>query len=215
MRPSATAEEIISKLNDINGNVKTPDRIVQDFYSACQGKKELCSAWGVRIETLFQLAVDRGEIEESRRNSKLKERFWRGLYSEKLRTATRVSYESSDSFEVLRRKARLEEEEDNIESTRDKKIDVKVYQQTEKDSVLQELLDRLKKLESELATVKSQRGNTGYQRETSFRGSRGRRYGHSYSERRPDESSTDKATEEKKSLNEKTLSSEGKAKATQ
>jgi len=126
-----------------------------------------------------------------------------------------VSYESSDSFEVLRRKARLEEEEENIESTRDKKIDVKVHQQTEKDSVLQELLDRLKKLESELATVKSQRDSTGYQRGTSFRGSRGRRYGHSYSERRPDESSTDKATEKKKSLNEKTLSSEGKAKATQ
>jgi len=60
MTPSATAEEIISKLNDMYGNVKTPDRIVQHFYPACQGKKGLCCAWGVRIETLFQLAVDIG-----------------------------------------------------------------------------------------------------------------------------------------------------------
>jgi len=160
--------------------------------------------------------VHRGEIDESRRNSKLKERFWRGLYSEKLRTATRVSYESSASFEVLRRKARLEEEEDNIESTRDKKIDVKVHQQTEKDSVLQELLDRLKKLESELASVKTQRDNPGFQRGKSFRGNRGRRFGYRYGDQRPEQVSTDKATEEKKkSLNEKTLSPEGKTNATQ
>jgi len=89
-----------------------------------------------------------------------------------------VSYESSDSFEVLRRKARLEKEEDNIESTRDKKLDVKVHQQTEEDSVLKELLDRLKKLESELESVKTQRDNQGFQRGKSFRGKRGRRFGY-------------------------------------
>ena len=82
--------------------------------------------------------------------------------------------------------------------------------------MLQELLDKLKTLESELSTFKSHRDNTGYQRGHSFRGSRGRRYGQKYSERRPEENSTDKATEEKKKyLNEKTLSSEGKMKATQ
>lgn len=152
LKPTSTTSEIVEKLTEIYGDIKSEDTIAQEFYAAKQKSGESVSAWGVRLETLFQKAVDRGELDESRRDKKLKERFWRGLKSESLKMATRVSYESVGSFEVLRRKARQEEEEyDEVEE----KANVNVHRDTEKVldeklSVLQELLDRMKTVEYDI-----------------------------------------------------------------
>ncbi|XP_060607531.1 trichohyalin-like [Ruditapes philippinarum] len=111
LRPAATTKEIVSKMEDIYGNIRSGDSIIHEFYSAKQQISESCSEWGVRIETLFNQALERGEIERSRKDRKLKERFWRGLKSEKIKLSTRTSYESEDSFDILRRKARIRGEE--------------------------------------------------------------------------------------------------------
>jgi hypothetical protein len=102
LRPAATTKEIVSKMEDIYGNTRSGDSIIHEFYSAKQQISESCSEWGVRIETLFNQALEKGEIERSRKDRKLKERFWRGLKSEKTKLSTRTSYESKDSFDILK-----------------------------------------------------------------------------------------------------------------
>ncbi|KAH3845463.1 hypothetical protein DPMN_087744 [Dreissena polymorpha] len=153
IKPSESAEELIAKMTENFGEVKSVERIVQEFYSAKQHETESCSAWGIRLEALFQQAVNKGEIEERKRDNKLKERFWRGLNSEQLKAATRVSYESSDSFEKLKRKTRLEEEENNQVNATGKTL---VNQQSTDDrlKVLDEMLERLKTIEAQMSNMK-------------------------------------------------------------
>jgi hypothetical protein len=111
IRPTASSTEILKKLEDIYGTTQTEDAILQDFFNAKQEDKECTSDWALRLESIIQLAIETGEIPESKKNSLLKQRFWKGLKSEKLRNNTRVTYESAETFEILRRKARVEEDE--------------------------------------------------------------------------------------------------------
>ncbi|KAH3726523.1 hypothetical protein DPMN_052390 [Dreissena polymorpha] len=48
-------------------------------------------------DTVSTGRAKKGEVDESQRDKKLKEKFLRGIRSDKLRMATRVSYESSDT----------------------------------------------------------------------------------------------------------------------
>ncbi|XP_045206042.2 trichohyalin-like [Mercenaria mercenaria] len=208
LKATATSREIMDKLSEIYGDIKTEDKVVQDFYSAKQKQGETISAWGVRVETLFQKAVDKGEIEERKRDKKLKERFWRGLKSEKLKFATRVFYESTDSFEKLRRKTRLEEEEDSkdLERERSEQIKINALQEKkidEKLGILQELLERMKTMESDIGKLKHQnqyrnQSNQGrdYQRRPFRGGYRGRRF--EYRDRRSNGDQTNDRNRENK-----------------
>jgi hypothetical protein len=47
LKPSADTKEIVQKFEQIYGNVKTSDRIAQDFYSATQKENEHCPPWAV------------------------------------------------------------------------------------------------------------------------------------------------------------------------
>ena len=109
--PMANSYDILKKLDDIYGTTQTEDSIMQDLFNSKQEDSESSSDWALRLEAIMQLAIESGEISEIKKNSLLKQRFWKGLRSEKLRNNTRVTFESSANFEQLRRKTRVEEEE--------------------------------------------------------------------------------------------------------
>ena len=75
------------------------------------------------------------------------------MNSEQLKSATRVSYESNDSFEKLKRKTRLEEEKNNPVNATGNTL---VIQQSTDDrlKVLDEMLERLKTIEAEMSNMK-------------------------------------------------------------
>ena len=56
-------------------------------------------------------AVDKGQIIEDSRDEILRSKFWRGLYSQDLKNATNIYYESEKNFEKLLYKVRSEEYE--------------------------------------------------------------------------------------------------------
>lgn len=174
LKPSASTKEILKKMEDIYGNIRSGDSIIHDFYSAKQNRSESCSDWGVRIETLFYQALERSEIEEERKDRKLKERFLRGLYSEKLKSATRSAYESSGSFDNLRKKARMEELDmeseqsharlDNVIKNTQVMEEIKSCQPIQKvsetNAKLDELLKRMMDLEKEIREIKRKQNET-------------------------------------------------------
>ena len=174
MKPTASTTEVLQKMEDIYGNIRSGDSIVHDFYSAEQQADETVSDWGIRIETLFNKAVERNEIDEDRKESKLKERFWRGLEDAHLRMNTRSSFESKDSFDTLRKKARIEELEMRIERKRQQpKEDNQTSHTSDQKSVeathqpirrtsssdnneskLDLILNKMKEMEQEIKTLK-------------------------------------------------------------
>ena len=67
--------------------------------------------WGLRLGENIQRGIDKGHIVASQKNDMLQTRFWRALYSNELKNATRLHYVQTQDFEMLRKKVREAEYE--------------------------------------------------------------------------------------------------------
>ena len=102
----ATTEEIIQKVESNYGNVKTGEAVVSEFYLAKQEKGESVTDWGIRIESILRTAIRKGQVNADQADEMLRKRFWKHLYDVDLKNSTRLYFESTKSFEELRRKVR-------------------------------------------------------------------------------------------------------------
>ena len=78
------------------GNVAKRPSILKEFYTATQKETESVTTWVLRLEEILQKATEKGYAKAEDRNSMLKERFWTGLRSERLKNATCVKYEFTE-----------------------------------------------------------------------------------------------------------------------
>ncbi|KAH3793908.1 hypothetical protein DPMN_147433 [Dreissena polymorpha] len=158
------------------------------------------------------LACEKGEVQHSKRNTFLKQRFWKGLRSEKLKNNTKVTYESVATFEALRKKVRIEEDElkrdKGTKSVNSTEMTPEVTTQnqhtrtslsrnsasttpkTSKDqqtTMMNDMIRRLEEMQRELSNLKSDRYRETQRKEPEqqSRGlySRGRNYGYGYGRR--------------------------------
>ena len=104
-----TVEQMIEKLERTFGNVASGQSVLQEFYTAEQKENESVALWGIRLEEIYQRAVEKGFASNDQRDKQLIERFWRSLRSIDLQNATSVYYHAATSFEMLKQKVRSEE----------------------------------------------------------------------------------------------------------
>ena len=104
-----TTEQMIEKLERTCGNVASGQSVLQEFFTAEQKENESVALWGIRLEEIYQRAVNKGFASTEQRDKQLIERFWRSLRSIDLQNATSVYYHSATSFESLKQKVRSEE----------------------------------------------------------------------------------------------------------
>ncbi|XP_053405159.1 trichohyalin-like [Mercenaria mercenaria] len=148
--PNARAEEIIERTEDIFGDMSSKQTIYTEFYTASQKPDESIADWGLRLEEILIKASTKKSITPDERNEMLKDKFWRSLYSKDIKNAVRTSFESGDSFEMLRRKARAEEHETKISAI---KADIALPKQEETANAADkqtELLEAMMKQMAEL-----------------------------------------------------------------
>ena len=154
---SAKIEEIMEKLENEFGNVTSGQTVMKEFYTATQKETENVNEWGLRLEEIFQRAIEKGKARKEERDTTLREQFWKSLRSERLKNATRVQYENLKSFEQLRKAVRAEENEmkltTNIAQQQAKpqpKVEKteKVQEDTEREDKLDLILKRIEALES-------------------------------------------------------------------
>lgn len=108
---TANIDEIMKKLERVFGNVASGESIMQEFYTATQSQTENAVAWGLRLEQIMKFAVDKGHVKPESTNKMLKNRFWKGLRSERLKTATRIHFVNTDDYQELLSRVREEENE--------------------------------------------------------------------------------------------------------
>ena len=108
---SANIACLMERLENVFGNVASGQAILKEFYTATQKENESITSWGLRLEEIYQRAIEKGKAREEERDNTLKEQFWKSLRSERLKNATRVKFETIESFELLRRAVRAEENE--------------------------------------------------------------------------------------------------------
>ena len=100
---------MMDKLEDVFWNVAKGQCVLKEFYTAAQLETETVIVWGLHLEEILQKAIEKGYVRKEQRNNMFKEQFWTALRSERLKNATRVKYEFTEDFELLRRAVRAEE----------------------------------------------------------------------------------------------------------
>ena len=151
---SAKIEDIMEKLENEFGNVASGQTIMKEFYTATQKETESVNEWGLRLEEIFQRAIEKGKVRKEERDATLRDQFWKSLRSERLKNATRVKYESLKSFEQLRKAVRAEESEMKL-ATNIAQQQAKAQPKAEKTEKVQEDTDREDKLDLILKRIEA------------------------------------------------------------
>ena len=171
MSTTASSRDIISRLENVYGNVACGQAVVQEFYTAVQSAEENVAEWAVRLEEILKRAVDKGQIVKDSRDEILRSKFWRGLYSQDLKNATKIYYESEKNFEKLLYKVRSEEYElrkPEADSKRKNTVARALHnpiQGMPENQIETKLCDRIDSIEKKLQTQNYNRDN--------YRGGRG------------------------------------------
>ena len=108
---TANIDEILKKLERVFGNVASGESMMQEFYTATQNQSENAVAWGLRLEEIMKQAVDKEHVKPESTNKMLKNRFWKGLRSERLKNATRIHFFNTEDYQELLSRVREEENE--------------------------------------------------------------------------------------------------------
>lgn len=104
---SASSSQILEKLDGLFGNVSSNEAVMQRFYTTVQGDNESVTAFGCRLESILQLAIDNGHMSLHAKNDMLRSKFWTSLKNERLKNQTRHKYDSLKSFDALLREIRV------------------------------------------------------------------------------------------------------------
>ena len=107
----ATVAEILHKLDTIFGDVSTKGMVMQEFFNSLQRPEESVTAFGCRLESLLQTAIDNEHIARESKNDLLRHKFWTSLHSERLKSQTRHKYDTVLSYEELLREIRMVDRE--------------------------------------------------------------------------------------------------------
>jgi len=131
-------------------DIKTGQSVMEEFYNAKQEKYEDISTWAIRLETLIQKAINRNEIQEDKKDTMLRTRFWRQINNTELRNATRVYFETVSTFEELKVKVRREEQEMAVCKGTELPKESNVLHIDEQMKILKDLTEKMNLMEKKL-----------------------------------------------------------------
>ena len=107
----ASVEAIVDKLEGIYGTVVSDAALLQQFYGEAQRDDENVAGWGSRLEDLMAQLKVRGKASASTSDEMLRNKFWCGLRSERVKTATRHRFDATGSYMELLAYVRSVEQE--------------------------------------------------------------------------------------------------------
>ena len=102
----ASPQQIIDKLEGVYGNVFSSEALLQKFYMESQQPNQSVAEYGMKIEGILQLAIDKGQINPQAKNEMLRSKFWSGLRDPLLKNASRYKYDTIKDFDQLRKEVR-------------------------------------------------------------------------------------------------------------
>jgi hypothetical protein len=116
-----SVSSIIQKFDVVFGNIKTAEQLLEEFYQAKQLETESVASWSCRLEELVTCIDATKSLPSMTLHRMMRERYWTGLYSDKIKTATRHKYDSGISWSELLIATRLSESEFHTVATSSKK----------------------------------------------------------------------------------------------
>lgn len=104
----ATPAQILTKLHGIFGNIYPTEKLTQQFYATLQEERERETVvdYGLRLESILQICIEREAISLDARNEMLKSKLLSFLKDNNLRNTSRNKFDTINDFEALRRELR-------------------------------------------------------------------------------------------------------------
>lgn len=141
---NVTVHDVVKKFDVVFGNILPSEMLLEKFYTARQSDSESVVAWGCRIESLLNKAKEQGTIQGTEDMARTK--FWSGIRNDKIKAALRHKFDAGDPFQELLKKARMLEQEFQSANP-----SAKIKSQAVDASDMKKILDRIEKLENNLA----------------------------------------------------------------
>ena len=131
-----TVADILGRLETIFGTVCTDASLLEQFYTEEQRDGEAATSWGSRLEDIVATLRERGKVSSTSGNEMLRNKFWTGLRSSKLKGATRHRFDTPSTFLELLAQVRaaeheIREDERRQGAARKTSTTAKVHQATE------------------------------------------------------------------------------------
>lgn len=98
MSDEATPEMIIDKSEGGFVNVYDSEAVIQKFYMEKQEERQPAAEYGMKLKTILQAAVEKGDISQTAIKDMLRTKFWSDLRDSKLKNASRCKYETKKTL---------------------------------------------------------------------------------------------------------------------
>ena len=99
----ATAENIIDKLDGVYGNVYSSEALLEKFFKETQQPNQSVAEYGMKLESIIQSAVEKGDVSIVAKNQMVKSKFWSGLRDPLLKKSSRYKFDTTKDFDQLRK----------------------------------------------------------------------------------------------------------------
>lgn len=154
---NATPTQIVDKLEGVYGNVFSSEALLQRFYGENQQPNQSVAEYGMKLESLIQLAVEKGQINPQAKNEMLRSKFWSGLRDPLLKNASRYKYDTVMDFDQLRKEIRsIELDLSNYSNSQGGNTKVQQHASTVQSDKLDELLNTVKSLHQRMQSVEGE-----------------------------------------------------------
>jgi hypothetical protein len=102
----ATAENIIDKLDGVYGNVYSSEALLEKCFKETEQPNQSVAEYGMKLESIIQSAVEKGDISFVAKNQMLKSKYWSGLRDPLLKNSSRYKFDTTKDFDQLRKEIR-------------------------------------------------------------------------------------------------------------
>ncbi len=153
LEPGASVAELVTKMDNIFGNVLPLEVILEQFWSAKQKDSESVSAWSCRLQLMVSQVRSRDpSIFPSDNQTMLRTKFWSGLREEWMKMALRYLMDTDSSYAKLLTEARVVEAEPSMQASSNQAIALDTSQKKQFDR----MFSMLESLDTRMSTVEGQ-----------------------------------------------------------
>ena len=157
MGPVTRIQPILEKMNLVFGNILPKHRLIEHFCLSQQKETETVAEWGCRLEDMLSQLKEKDNISSMNQATMLRERFFHGLFSDKVKTCLRHLFDRGESYEQLLLSGRSAELEYSKQG-KSSKASISSIQQTipsniELSKKLDSLIDGMNSLKSKVRAL--------------------------------------------------------------
>ena len=103
--------DLIREFDELFGEVLTSEQVLAKFFASAQEPEESVTAWACRLREVLSQCPDDTYSSGPQHLAILRQKFWSGLRSEKIKTATRHKFDAGKTLNELIVSARVVEQE--------------------------------------------------------------------------------------------------------